>query len=258
MKTVVLDKNTIPLIRPIRYIFNSLADTHHTLSKYAPAEVLSGIQEGKDPLKWKMQNDQMVVLFSDLIGFSTLVEQASIEEAAEFLNNYFEVALAIINHSGGTISKLTGDGFLAYYPIDLAEVALRATTQIASALKDLRESTKSPFVKLTYPSFGLSAGKVVKGNIGTKVKMDYTVLGDVVNSASRLESYTRETGFSILFDERLKTILPKDSDLSVIEINSFTPKGKSEKLRVYTLDDPNIPFDIPPWEIRERIRSVNY
>lgn len=256
MKTVVLDRSTIPLARPIRYIFDSLAYTHKTLSKYAPTAILEGIQEGKEPLKWKMHQDQMVVMFSDLIGFSSIVEQASIEEVADFLNSYFEIALSTIQDSGGTISKLIGDGFLAYYPMKLAPKALVASIRIVSDLKHLRENSKSPFLKLTYCSVGLSAGKVVIGNVGTNAKMDYTVLGDVVNTASRLESYSREAGFSVLFDERLKNELPSDFSPSVMEISSFTPKGKSEELRVFTIDDPDVPFDIPPSEIRKRVWAI--
>lgn len=257
MKTVVLDENNDPLMPPIRKLLDSLAKTHTTLKKYAPPEILEGIQDGIDPLTWGLESDEMVVLFSDLIGFSTLVEIAEIGDVQAVLDNYFEIAFSIINDSGGTISKLTGDGFMAYFPVKEATSALSASAKIIAALKESRQNSQSPFLKLSYCAIGLSAGKVVKGNIGSLIKKDYTVLGDVVNSASRLESHTRKLGHSILFDDRLMAYLSNESEFSISRLEDFTPKGKTTKLKIYTLNNPEVRFDQSPEKIAGRIRDIS-
>lgn len=256
METVVLDEQTGPLMTPIRNLLNSLTRTHQTLKKYAPLEILNGIQNGMDPLTWGLKRDELVVVFSDLIGFSTLTEETVLKELQDILDTYFGLAFLAIENSGGTISKITGDGFMAYYPVSQANLALEASLEIVRALKKKRSTTKSPFMKLSYCVFGLSAGHVVKGNIGSAVKKDYTVLGDVVNSASRLESHTRQTGHSILFDHRFKRYLTDDSGLSTLELGDFTPKGKSRKMQIYTVNDPDATLDRSADEIAGEIRAI--
>lgn len=256
METVILDKNTDPLMTPIRNLLTSLTNTHSTLKKYAPIEVLKGIQQGHNPLDWGMERADMIVLFSDLIGFTTLMEKAGIDKVKQMLDQYFDISLAAITDSGGTISKLLGDGFLAYYPIDQAAAALNASIKIMKSLHQLRNNATSPEGRLTYGSIGLSAGPVLKGNIGSMIKKDYTVLGDVVNSASRIEAYTREVGYSVLFDHRFKSYLPNNYPLSISKIGTITPKGKSQSLNIYTIDDPIIAFEKSVQEIFESLGSV--
>jgi class 3 adenylate cyclase len=257
MKTVILDENNDPLITPIRNLLASLVTTHTTLKKYAPEEVLEGIQQGESPLIWKMKREEKIVVFCDLIAFSTLVENADIEDIEEVLNSYFEISLSAILNSGGVISKLLGDGFLAYYPISHVESALGAALQIIEKLSKKRALAKSPYMELSYCAIGLSAGPVLLGNIGSKHKMDYTILGDVVNSASRLESHCRDTGHSILFDHRFKSQLPDNSTFDIMNLGNVTPKGKTQSLKIYTLDRPEIPFDKTPEEIAEKLRSIS-
>ncbi len=256
MKTVFLDENTDPLISPIRDLLSFLTNTHITLKKYAPFEVLEGIQQGQNPLKWKMKRTEMVVLFTDLIGFSTLVEQAGIDDVQKVLDNYFRISLSVINSTGGTISKLMGDGFMAYYPVDHAVSALEASVEIIKRLKINRQRANSYFGKLSYCSIGISAGAVVQGNVGSLVKMDYTILGDVVNSASRLESYTRQKQYSLIFDHRFKKYLPNDLSLDIMEIGKLKPKGKTQTLKIFTISDPSIPFDQSPSHIAKKIRAT--
>lgn len=256
MKTVLLDENKDPIISPIRDLLASLTNTHATLKKYAPFEVLDGIQAGLDPLKWAMKRTEMIVLFSDLIGFSTLVENASIHEVQSVLNNYYHIGLAKIHSSGGTVSKLLGDGFMAYYPITHAEQALNASIDIINGLADARRKPKFSYEKNMYCSIGISAGEIIQGNVGSMEKMDYTILGDVVNSASRLESHTRKKKRALLFDQRFRQILPENPNFEILRIGSLKPKGKTQTLKLFTVSGPNIAFEKTPEQIARDIRGV--
>lgn len=256
METIVLDNITIPLITPIRKLMDSLANTQWILKKYAPIEVLDGIQRGENPLTWKFERDEMVIMFSDLICFTTITEKISLAEMRILLDSFFEIASVALEKTGGRISKLTGDGFIAYYPPDQAIMALQASIEIVQQLKKLRENSESPFLKLAYCGIGISAGKLVKGNIGSATKKDYTVLGDVVNSASRLESLTRETGHSIIFDQHFMKYLREDPGVSILKLGAYTLKGKTKESTIFTVQDPDVSFDKTPKEIVYEIRKI--
>ena len=257
MKTVFLDSQAYPLIMPIRNLLDSLTKTHTILKQYVPYEVLDGIQQGEDPSEWDFKRDELIILFSDIISFTTITEKINLADMKELLNAYFGIATQAMARSGGRIAKLTGDGFMAYYPPELAASALRASVDIIKELKEQRKTTRSSFLKWTYCGIGLSAGKVVMGNVGSSARQDYTVLGDVVNSASRLESFTREAGYSILFDDRFRKYLQKAPNvLPILELGERTLKGKSKKLTVYTVKDADVKFDLTPEEIAREIGKI--
>ncbi len=256
MKTILLENNTNDLILPIQNLLDSLTGTHQILEKYTPVEVLDGIQQGLNPVYWKFKRDELVVLFSDLVSFTTITEKINLSEMKILLDTFFELASNAIEKSNGRITKLTGDGFMAYYPLEAATSALRASIEIIKGLKKQREISDSAFLSLAYCGIGLSAGIVVRGNIGSTIKKDYTILGDVVNSASRLESLTREIGYSILFDQRFMKYYEASSDLRILKLGEHTLKGKSKRLKVYTVEDPDILFDRTPEEIANEIMAI--
>lgn len=255
MKMVDLDKNTDPLITPIRKLLDTLSRTHFTLEKYVPEEVLRGIQSGKDPLGWGFQRERKVVLFCDMIGSTSFAEVLELDEMEILLDTYFEISSRVIHRSGGTIDKLIGDGFMASYPFDQADAAVRASVSIIEQLAAQREKADAPQLKLLYAGIGLSAGAIVKGNIGSSIKKDYTLLGDVVNSASRLESATRKFGHAVIFDFRLKKRLSEKMKKQVEKLGRYQPKGRVKNMSVYTIKNAHIPFDRTPKQIREAIQN---
>lgn len=257
MKTVFLDSEDYPLIMPIRNLLDSLTQTHRVLKQYVPFEILDGIQNGEDPLAWEFKREELIVLFSDLVSFTAITEKINLAEMQELLDTYFGIASRAIAKSGGKIAKLTGDGFMAYYPAAQAASALHASLEIIRELKKRREATPSAYLKLAYCGIGLSAGSVVMGNVGADTRQDYTVLGDVVNSASRLESYTREAGHSILFDGRFRKYLEKSPNvIPVLELGEQTLKGKSKPLTIFTVDHADVKFDRTPAEIYRAIGEI--
>ncbi|MEO1259129.1 MAG: BLUF domain-containing protein [Bacteroidota bacterium] len=256
MKTVFLDDQKYPLIMPIRNLLDSLTKTHQILTQYVPKEILKGIQSGSEPQTWGFKREDLVVMFSDLLCFTTITEKIDLPGMQELLYTYFEIASKNIQDSGGSIGKLTGDGFMAYYPIEKANAALQAGAGIIKALGMQRKQSGSPFVKLAYCGIGISAGTVVQGNVGSTKRQDYTLLGDVVNSASRLESYTRETGHALLFDQGLHKYLRQEDQFNILDLGEHMLKGKTKKSQIYTLDDPELLFDKSTAEIATAIGDI--
>jgi adenylate cyclase len=139
---------------------------------------------------------RVTVMFSDLRGFSRISEQITPTELLQFLNGHFEATTEIIHQHGGTLLSFMGDGLLAVFgaPLELEQQEARS---IAAA----REMVKNAARRQLRIGVGLATGEAVLGDLGTTRRREYTVLGDVVNTAARLEKLTKEKGESILCDE---------------------------------------------------------
>lgn len=237
MKTVRLEDSGDSLIRPIRTMLNSLARTHYVLERYSPHEVLHGLQGGENPLAWNLRTSRKTIFFSDIFASSTFAEVLPSSEFERLLSVYYEIANRSIAEAGGTISKLTGDGLMAYFSEAASAKALDAALEICRRLDDVRASAAAGDpARFLYAGIGLCHGLVREGNIGSQFKLDYTLLGDSVNSAARLESVTRKVDSLIVFDESLLQQIDKPSAL--LTLGLYQPKGKTERLRIYSVDYP--------------------
>ncbi|HRP68052.1 MAG TPA: BLUF domain-containing protein, partial [Turneriella sp.] len=256
MKTVRLDESADSLIRPIRTMLNSMARTHYVLERYSPHEILRGLQTGENPLYWKIKTSDKVILFSDIFSSSTFAEALGGDQFEDLLQTYYGITNRSIEESGGTISKLTGDGFMAYFDGSQVEKALDASLEICRRLDDVRKSAPegSP-LRYLYSGIGLSAGLVREGNIGSKIKYDYTLLGDSVNTAARLESVTRKTDYLLVFDEKILAKIPKPSSLR--PLGRYIPKGKTERINIYSIDYPYTKRNISTDAIKKSILQLH-
>ncbi len=254
MKTVVLDEKTSEIIRPVRNLLDALQKTHRILEKFAPSTVLRGIQSGENPLAWDMQYDRKAILFADILGSTTLSETLPIRQVSELLDVYYEIANRAIIENDGTIAKLTGDGLMAYFDYERTDGAASAAIRIQKELAEFRARTNLERGKLLYSGVGISAGKVLRGNIGSMLKRDYTLLGDVVNIAARLEGITRKVGYNIVIDENASRAMASSASLKKIGV--YQPRGKLKSLRIFTLDDPAVKFDRSPASIKDGIAGL--
>ena len=135
-------------------------------------------------------------MFSDLRGFSRISEEKEPDELLDFLNQHFEATTEIILDHGGTLLSYMGDGLLAVFgaPLDLER-------QEMQAILAAREMVKNAMERQVRIGVGIATGEAVLGDLGTTRRREYTVIGDVVNTAARLEKLTKEKGESILCDE---------------------------------------------------------
>ncbi len=237
MKTVRLDESGDSLIRPIRTMLNSLARTHYVLERYSPHEVLTGLQKGENPLAWKLKTSEKTILFADIFSSTTFAENLDSAEFERLLTVFYEIANRSVTENGGTISKLTGDGLMAYFKAGDGSHALDAAIEISRRIDDARKAAKpGDPVGLLYTGIGLCTGLVREGNVGSHLKYDYTLLGDSVNAAARLESVTRKVDALVVFDESLLAKIDPPSALRGLGL--YQPKGKTEHLRIYSVNYP--------------------
>lgn len=255
MKTVLLDESQEDLLRPVRNMMDSLARTHMILEKYAPEQIIQTIQKGLNPLDMPSFHTERIVLFADIMSSTTLTETLRAEVMADMLHAFYEITNRAIKASGGTISKLTGDGLMAHYTTDGANRALQASLEILSALADYRGRHDSSDPRsLLYSGIGISAGSVLEGSIGSDERKDYTLLGDPVNSAARLESVTRKTGWALVFDSRFRNLA--GTEHAVKRLGQYQPKGKTETLEIFTVPHSSVRLDLTPAQLKERIAET--
>jgi len=255
MKTVRLEESSDSLIQPIRTMLGTLARTHYVLERYSPREVLTGLQSGDNPLAWKLKSTERTILFSDIFSSTTFAEVLTGDKFESLIEVYYDIVNRSIVENGGTISKLTGDGVMAYFKASESAAAVDAAIEIARRLDDSRAAAKddSP-IKYLYAGMGLASGMVREGNVGSSLKYDYTLLGDSVNSAARLESVTRKVNSLVIFDESVLKNLSQPSNLK--KLGSYVPKGKSESLKIYSVDLPYTRRGIELAKLKDAIRGL--
>ena len=234
MKVINLDQRTDELTLPIKLLLQALIDSHHVIEKYTQSSILKTISEGINPLLLQPKQVERIIIFGDIISYSTLSEQLSIEDVFLVLNSYFEVCTRIITKKGGEVNKFIGDGLMAYFNGNDADKAIEACLEILEELEQVRKHApdNSP-LSLLYSGYGIAKGNVIEGNMGSDIKMDYTIIGDAVNTASRLESHTRIIEKSIVISELVKSCCKKDWDF--VRMGQFYLKGRREHTAVYTL-----------------------
>jgi adenylate cyclase len=159
-----------------------------SFGKYVGAEVLDMILANPEGNWLRGHRNQATTLFADIRGFTAFSDAREPEAVVEALNEYFEIATRVIIRYGGYIDKFIGDAVLAVFGVPVyrrnhLERGLAAALELQS---ELRKATGGGNPLLTAVGISIDTGEVVAGNIGTQEKMEYTVIGDSVNSASRL------------------------------------------------------------------------
>lgn len=184
------------------------------------------------------KKSKMTVLFTDLRNFTSLSENMEPEETVLFLNDYFASMIQIIKANGGIIDKFIGDAIMAVwgapYPSEEdAQNAVKACLEMRETLKEINQKRALAGLAPIEMGMGLHTGEAVSGVIGSDERLEYTVIGDTVNTASRIESATKEFKTDILMSEatqkEIKLFYPTQF------LGDVSLKGKQEKVSLYRL-----------------------
>ena len=194
----------------------------------------------KHPEKLRLGGEKRVlsVFFSDLAGFTTLSEKLTPEEVVTLLNRYLTAMTDIILSSGGIIDKYEGDAIMAFWgaPVPQKDHATRACLDALdnqSRLIELRQEFTRMGLPPVFARIGINTGEMIIGNMGSGQRFDFTVIGDSVNLASRLEGAGKEYGTSITISE--ETYRQAQDQVEVRELDLLQVKGKETAVRIYEL-----------------------
>lgn len=189
----------------------------------------------KDPEKLKLGGEKrnMSILFSDIRGFTTISEALTPEELTHLLNEYLTAMTDIIMGQNGVVDKYIGDAVMAFWgaPLDNATHATDACQSAVAMMKRLAEFNTHSKIPIQI-GIGINSGDVVVGNMGSHKRFNYTVMGDEVNLASRLESLTKYYRVSILVTEATRASV---SGLHFRELDLVVVKGKKEPKKIFEL-----------------------
>jgi adenylate cyclase len=206
-----------------------------TLGKYMTETVVEHLMNGKVQLGGETLT--VTILFSDIRSFTTMAERMHDAQAlVGLLNEYFTEMVGIIMQEGGVVDKYIGDAIMAVFgaPVskpDDAVRAVRAAVRMRKALAALNERLAARGIPPLRTGIGIHTGEVVAGNIGSEQRMEYTVIGDAVNLASRLETNTKELGVDVLISADTYALVK--GTCVARPLREITVKGRSEPVMTY-------------------------
>ncbi|GBF50234.1 adenylate cyclase-like protein [Leptospira ryugenii] len=194
------------------------------------------------------ERKHVAVFFSDIRSFTSISEKLEPEDVVEFLNQYMSEMVTCVKETGGIIDKFIGDAIMATWgairssgqdSVDAVEASVRMRERLLVFNKG-RGSVKKPIIRI---GCGINTGYVIAGQIGSSDKMEYTVIGDTVNLASRVESLNKEAGSDILISEN--TYEEVKHLFNVVSMGEIKVKGKVKAQKIYAVlgrkNDPKCP-----------------
>jgi adenylate cyclase len=187
------------------------------------------------PVDSKGEVRHVTIMFLDIRGFTTFAERRTPEEVVEYLNTLFSAMITIVNRHHGIINKFLGDGFLACFGAPLSDGrdtqnAVGAAIDIVAAVEAMNAAgTIAP----TRIGIGLHAGPVVTGSVGSEERKEYTLIGDTVNLASRVEQLTKQYGVAVIVTDAVWRIVKDQYPARALD--AVMVKGRQAPVSIYSL-----------------------
>lgn len=227
--------------------FNTMVGALRSFETYVPKSLVLRLMQQPDEAAHSTERE-ITILFTDIAGFSSLAEDLTAEQTASLLNTHFELLANCIEAEGGTVDKFIGDGLMAFWGApevveDHAARALRAGAAIQEAIvADNFQRTSSNRQPISV-RVGIHTGPAIVGNIGSKNRINYTVVGDTVNVASRLEALSKDFDIrdqcAVLVSketrEQGEAALGEKSGITFSEIGDHNLRGRTQNVTVYRL-----------------------
>ena len=215
-------------------------------AQYLSPEMVNRLAESSESLVLGGERKEMTFLFSDIRGFTKISEQYKDDPEAltQLINQLLTVLSNAILEHGGTIDKYMGDCIMAFWNAptdqeDHRQLAIKAAHTMNEALDEFNLETDGGLDFKLEIGIGINSGNCIVGNMGSDKRFDYTVLGDAVNLASRLESQSSNYGLHMIVGENTYI---HDCDFTIIEIDKIAVKGKSSAEIIYTCFKPEMKF----------------
>lgn len=215
-------------------------ETKRAFAQYVPPEVVEQLFRQPELLQLGGETRELTILFADIANFTTFSEKLPPTTVVALLTRYFDAMTAIVHRHGGTVDKFIGDCVMAFWGAPLPDPehavhAVRAAREMQQAMAPIAAAAAAQGWEGLAMRIGIHSGSVVVGNVGSRTRFSYTVIGDAVNLASRLEGENKNYGTAILLSEATARALPPDIPLRPVA--AVTVKGRATSVQVYTLAD---------------------
>ncbi len=227
------------MARQTRTTLETFARTR-LLRRYVPEQLLSEVVDAApDSMGLAGREREVTILASDLRGFTAMSERLSPGEVIRQLNDYHRAMLEVVHRHGGMLDKFIGDGMLVVFGLNDrdaapgAKAAVACAREMLSALAEHNTARADEGLADLRAGIGVHTGAVVAGSIGAADRMEFTVIGDTVNTAARLEGLTKEAGVSVLVSAATAELLGDGADVE--ELSTMSVRGKQDALKVFAL-----------------------
>lgn len=222
-----------------------------TFGKFINTEIAERAAKGE--LKLGGENREVTIFFTDLRSFTEVSEKMEPDEIVQFLNEYLEIMVDCVSKTGGTVDKFIGDAIMAVWgapvkgksPKDDALNAVTTALMMRHSLAWFNQKRLQNNLAPVKMGCGINSGEVVAGQIGSHQRMEYTVIGDTVNLASRIESINKTLSTDIIISEQTYNLVKEF--VKVSEMPSFKIKGKDKPVRLFAvislIDTKNTPLE---------------
>jgi adenylate cyclase len=205
-----------------------------TFGEYVSPAVMDTLLDLKPDLR--SENKNVCVMFLDIRNFTGFAEKRQPEEVVTYLESLFEFMVEIVNRHNGIINKFLGDGFMAVFGAPLSDGndcanAVRSAQEILARIK--QEEERGAILPTTV-GIGLHAGEAVTGSIGSALRREYTVIGDVVNLAARIEKLNKQFGSQLLVSEMVSSAAMNEIGGAVSK-GTVKVRGREEGIQIYQL-----------------------
>ena len=206
------------------------------MGKYLSQDIMKNVVQNIDDIKLGGKRATVTVLFADIRGFTSMSEKMTAEEVSNILNEYFTEIEPIITSYNGVINKFIGDAVMAIFGEPTQDInhpinAVKCAYAMLKKVDELRDKwlfEGKPKIEI---GIGINTGEAFVGNIGSEKRLEYTVIGDTVNLASRIESYNKVYHTNFLISSSTYSYVSNIAD--VIKISDVTIRGKSRKMDIY-------------------------
>jgi class 3 adenylate cyclase len=203
---------------------------------YLPSTVLEHVLHDEKALRLGGERRELSILFSDIRSFTNLSEKANPEALGEALNTHLTALTEQIFLQGGTLDKYMGDCIMAFFGAPVAftshaEKAVLAALNMQRRLREIQPVWQQKCGSAVQAGIGVATGEVIVGNMGSETLFDYTVIGDNVNLASRLEGLTKEYGVEVLISE--ETRRQAGEGICFLEVDRVRVKGKGAAVSIF-------------------------
>ncbi len=214
------------------------------LGVYVSEEIAAMAMGDQDILPGDGTRLQVAVLFSDLRGFTEYSEHLPPERLVVELNDYLDVMVAAVKREGGIVDKYIGDSVMVVFGIPTtdgreAERAIRTARAMEAALTAHNRQRESRGLAPLQQGIGVHYGEAIAGNIGARERLQFTVVGDVVNLASRLEEATKEQGFAVLISAATVAAAARSSATATAglrPVGMINIRGRNQEVETYTFN----------------------
>ena len=212
-----------------------------SFARYVPLGVVRDLFDRGEAARIGGRDSEVTVLFTDIEGFTTIAESMSARDLTVHMSEYFDGIVGILHGHGATVDKFIGDAIMAFWgaPKEIenhSEAAVKAVIEIRAWLEDANRRWVGEGKPALPTRFGLASGNVTVGNVGAEQRLSYTVLGDPVNLACRLEELNASLGTTVLADERVRTACGDDYPWR--DAGAVLVRGKKVPVHVFELMGP--------------------